>query len=103
MSSATEHAHADTGTRIFMFVWGWLLALTIIETILAYQHMSLKVMLVVLMTLSVIKATLIIAYFMHLRYERVSLVWTLMPALIFVIVMMFMVFPDSLRLLAMRR
>ena len=48
------------------------------------------------------KAALIISYFMHLRYERHSLAWTLMPAMVFVIVMMFVVFPDSLRLLHMR-
>jgi hypothetical protein len=45
-------------------------------------------MLVILMGLSIIKASLIISYFMHLRYERRSLVLTLMPALVFVICMM---------------
>ena len=87
------------GKRIFLYVWGYLLALTVFEVLLAYQQLNLKTMLVILMGLSVIKATLIISYFMHLRYERLSLVVTLMPALIFVIGMMFAVFPDSLRLL----
>ena len=59
-------------------------------------------MLVVLMTISIIKASLIISYFMHLRYERKSLVFTLMPALVFVIAMLFVLFPDSIRLLEMR-
>jgi caa(3)-type oxidase subunit IV len=54
------------------------------------------------MGLSIIKATLIISYFMHLRFERRSLALTLMPAMVFIIVMLFLFFPDSLRLLHMR-
>ena len=97
---ATEHAEGSMGT--IFFVWGSLLTLTLVETVLAYQHLQLKVMLGILMALSVLKASLIIAYFMHLRYERRSLVLVLMPALVFVIGMMFMAFPDSLRLTLMR-
>jgi len=47
-------------------------------------------------------AALIISYFMHLRYDRPSLGWTLMPALVFVILMMFVFFADSLRLLLLQ-
>lgn len=102
MSHTTEYSHAESSGRAVFFVWTSLLALTFVETALAYQHLDLKVMLGLLMTLSIIKASLIIAYFMHLRYERLSLVLTLMPALVFVVGMMFVVFPDSLRLALMR-
>lgn len=100
MHEAAEHVEASK--RTFFFVWGWLLAITGLEVVLAYQHLAIKVMLTVLMMLSIVKATLIISYFMHLRYERRSLAWTLMPALIFVVGMMFIIFPDSLRALLMR-
>src|SRR5260370_39808403 len=100
MHEKTEHVEGSK--RLFVVVWVSLVALTGIEVLLAYQHLPIKVMLAVLMSLSVVKASLIIAYFMHLRYERRSLVLTLMPALIFVIGMMFVSFPDSLRLLEMR-
>jgi cytochrome c oxidase subunit 4 len=102
MNQASEHAHEASSKKLFFWVWGWLLTLTCVELILAYQNLPLKVMLGLLMTRSVIKAALIISYFMHLRFERRSLVLTLMPALLFVIAMMFIVFPDSLRLLMMR-
>jgi len=99
METATHHE--VQGKKIFLFVWFWLLVLTAGEVTLAYQHLELKMMLIILMGLSIIKASLIISYFMHLRYERRSLVLTLMPALVFVICMMFVVFPDSFRLLTM--
>jgi cytochrome c oxidase subunit 4 len=101
MANATGHVHVEP-KKPFLIVWGFLLAFTAVETILAYQHFALKVMLVMLMTLSIVKAALIISYFMHLRYDRHSLAWTLMPALIFVILMLFVVFPDSVRLYLMR-
>ena len=100
MEAVTHHEHVQ-GKKIFLFVWFWLLVLTGGEVLLAYQDLPLKMMLIILMGLSVIKASLIISYFMHLRYERRSLVLTLMPALVFVICMMFVVFPDSVRLLTM--
>ena len=100
MSSSTEHAEGTT--RIFMIVWFWLLALTAVEVFLGYKQLELKLMLVMLMGLSVVKAALIIAYFMHLRYERVSLAAILMPALVMIIVLMNIFLPDSVRLLHMR-
>ena len=102
MSEAQEHAHEAGSKKLFLYVWFWLLGLTGIEVFLAYEQLGVKLMLTLLMGLSIIKATLIISYFMHLRYERRSLVLTLMPAMIFVIGMLFIFFPDSLRLLHMR-
>ena len=102
MSESMEHAHAPAGKRVFMIVWFWLLGLTAVEVFLAYEHLEVKLMLTLLMGLSVVKASLIIAYFMHLRYEKRSLAALLMPAMIMVIVLLFMFFPDSFRLLHMR-
>jgi cytochrome c oxidase subunit IV len=56
----------------------------------------------VLMALSIVKAGLIMAYFMHLRFEKPVLVWTLIPSLVVVISLLFVFFPDSLRLLELR-
>ena len=102
MSSATEHAHTEGSTRVFLIVWFWLLAFTGVEVFLGYEQLELKLMLTLLMGLSIIKAALIIAYFMHLRYERPSMAFALMPALVMVIVLMNIFLPDSLRLLHMR-
>ncbi|MBI4165305.1 MAG: cytochrome C oxidase subunit IV family protein [Acidobacteria bacterium] len=102
MSEATVHAHQAGSRKLFLYVWFWLLALTGVEVYLSYVQLGVKLMLTLLMGLSIVKATLIISYFMHLRFERRSLVLTLMPAMVFVIVLLFLFFPDSLRLLHMR-
>ncbi len=102
MNQTIEHAHVAASSKLFLWVWGWLLALTGIEVFLAYERIGLRLMLTLLMGLSVIKASLIISYFMHLRYERRSLVLTLMPAMVMIIMLLFIFFADSFRLYHMR-
>lgn len=102
MNQTAEHGHVSGSRKVFLVVWFWLLALTGVEVFLGYERLGVKLMLTLLMGLSVIKASLIISYFMHLRYEKPSMAAALMPALIMVILLMFMVFPDSFRLLSMR-
>jgi len=101
MNTVTAHTH--TGSRRYVATWVWLLALTAVEVLLAYLHFfSTLVMLSILMFLSIVKAGLIMAYFMHLRSERVTLILTLLPAGVVVIGLLFAFLPDSLRLLELR-
>jgi len=102
MSAPAEQAHQEASRKLFMVVWVSLLVLTGVEVFLAYENLEVKLMLIILMTLSIVKASLIISYFMHLRYERRSLALTLIPALVFVVGMMLVLFPDSVRLSQMR-
>ena len=102
MSASQANGHAEGGTRLYLSVWAALLAMTIVEVFLAYIQLSVNLMLIILMGLSVIKAALIVAYFMHLRFERASLVWTLVPMWVIVTCMLFVFFPDSFRLQELR-
>lgn len=95
----TETINGTHSNRLYLVVWSGLLVLTILEVILAYYQFSVLAMLTLLMGLSIIKAGLIIAYFMHLRFERLSLTLTLIPALVICIVLLMIFFPDSLRIL----
>ncbi len=92
-----EHEHFAGSTRLFTSVWVWLLVMTAVEVFLAYIQLPLVYMLTILMGLSIIKAALIVAYFMHLRFERLSLVLTLIPMLVVCICLLFVFFPDSFR------
>ena len=94
---AHEHVHFEGSTKLFLNVLGGLLLLTVVEVFLAYIHVPLTIMLTILIGLSLIKAAMIIAYFMHLRFERMSLVLTLIPTLVVCICLLFIVFPDSFR------
>ena len=88
--------------KTFTTVWIFLLIFTGIEVFLAYEQVTPVIMLTILVGLSIVKAALIIAYFMHLKFERFSLFLTLFPMLIFCILMMLVFVPDAMRALGMR-
>jgi len=99
----STHSESDGLTsKLTLTVWAWLLILTGVEVFLAYIQFSVTVMLVLLMGLSLVKAALIMAYFMHLRFEKRTLVLTLIPALVVVVSTLSVFFPDSIRLLHMK-
>ena len=98
MSAHETAGHAEGESRLYLAVWVSLLVLTLVEVFLAYEHLPVHLMLVLLMGLSLIKAGLIISYFMHLRFERFSLVLTLIPMWVLVTCLLFLFFPDSFRL-----
>ena len=100
-SEVVEHAAGATAIT-FSKVWICLLGLTGIEVLLAYEQVPLMIMLTALLGLSVIKAALIIAYFMHLKFERLSLFLTLFPMLILCIVLMLIFLGDASRIPEMR-
>jgi caa(3)-type oxidase subunit IV len=85
--------------RIYTWIWIYLLGLTGIELVLAYRHVFTPgMMMLVLMLLSVVKAGMIMNWFMHLGSERFTLVLTLLPPLILVLSLLFGLFPDAFRL-----
>lgn len=100
--SSEEAVHVGGTIKLFNTVWIWLLVLTGIEVYLAYIQLPTLIMLTSLIGLSVVKAALIIAYFMHLKFEKFSLFLTLFPMLIFCIVLLFIWMPDAQRALTMR-
>ncbi len=96
-------SHGEATGRTYVWVWVWLVAITGVEVFLAYENLRPDLMLTMLLGLSVIKAALIMAYFMHLKFEKFTLVLWLVPALVFCICMLLIFFfPDSFRLLQMR-
>ena len=103
MNAHAEEVHAGASVGTNVGVWLGLVAITFLEVFLAYEHLQPAVMLSVLVILSVVKTAMIMSFFMHLKYEKFSLVLLLVPAMIFCICMMFIFFfPEAFRLLQMR-
>src|SRR5437667_4060637 len=89
--------HFAGNAKLFISVWVWLLLLTGLEVFLGYIHLPVAYMLVILMGASIIKAALIVAYFMHLRFDRRLMIFKIMPALVVCICLLLVFFPDSFR------
>ena len=95
---ADTENHFAGSNKLFISIWIWLLLLTGFEVFLGYVRLPVVYMLIILMGASIIKAALIVAYFMHLRFERLNLILTIVPAVVICICLMLLIFfPDSFR------
>ena len=92
----TAHGHSKAP---YFWVWGALIVMTLIEVYLAYIHLAPVTMLTILLGLSLIKAALIIAWFMHLKGEKRVMKWMLMGSVVACLVLMTVFFPDALRII----
>lgn len=89
------------GKAQFFWVWAALLLMTGIEVYLTYQNLAPVRMLTMLMGLSLIKAALIIGYFMHMKYEISRMKWLTMASLVACLALMLIFFPDAFRILSL--
>ncbi len=89
-----QHSH-----KPFYIVWGVLLAITAVEVLLAYERLQPVRMLSILLALSIVKAALIISWFMHMRYEVTRMRRLMMASLCVCLVLMCVFFPDAFRIL----
>ena len=98
-ASSDTHDHPNVGMKIMYVVWVGLLIATLLEVFLAYLKMDIHVMLALLIGLSLAKSFGIMAYFMHLKFERAVFVLSLIPALCVCLLLMNIFYPDALRVI----
>ena len=98
MSAATSR----NVIRKYLPVYFVLLGIFFVEVFLSFQHFSTGTLVVILLLLAVCSASLGLMYFMHLAEERRALFLSLIPVTIFVLLMMNMIWSDSVRLLHMK-
>src|SRR6202140_791763 len=96
---AEQHRHH--GKSQFFWVWAALLVMTAIEVYLTYQNLRPVRILTILMGLSLVKAALIIGYFMHMKYEISRMKWLTMCSLVACLALMMIFFPDALRIISL--
>jgi cytochrome c oxidase subunit 4 len=78
----------------YMGVWVWLLILTIAEIVVALLALTPLAKGILLVGMAVTKAALVALYFMHLRFERVTLGVIALTPLIICVFLIFMLLPD---------
>ncbi len=100
--TASSGSRPGPTMRVYVTVWLGSICLVGAEVLLAYAHIRTPVLLAALLALAVFEAGMALLFFMHLKYERPTLFWTLIPALVFVLLMMDHLWPDALRLTTLR-
>ena len=87
--------------RKYLPVYFVLIVIFSLEVFFSFRNFSTGTLVAILLVLAICSAALGLMYFMHLADERRSLFLTLIPATVFVILMMNMIWGDSVRLLHM--
>lgn len=99
-----EMEHTGGGYRVYVVTWFWLLVITVVELAIVLLHVPKLILASALIIMALLKAALIVAYFMHLRYERLSLVYTVVVPMVFLAVVLFsFVAPDAVHVFNLRR
>ena len=86
---ATDHAEPN-----YIGVFWWLLALTILEIAVIYTPLAKLIIVILLVGLALSKASLVALYFMHLKFERLTLGLIAMTPLILCVFLILMLSPD---------
>lgn len=97
--NSSEHQSSMT---TYLVVYVAILAISALQILVAYEHIDVYRIFIRMLLLAIVQAGLAITVFMHMRSEKRSLALFLLPATVFVLTMMNMIWSDSFRLLNMR-
>ncbi len=86
----------------YIVVWFALLAIVAVEVVVTLAHPPTGLLLAGLLLLAGIEAGLGLLYFMHLKYERRSFMWSVILAVVIAVVLMDHFWLDAFRLLHQR-
>ncbi len=78
----------------YISIFWWLLALTILEIAIIYMPMARPFINILLVGFALAKAALVAMYFMHLRFERITLAMIAVTPLIICLFLILMLLPD---------
>src|SRR6185503_8308416 len=89
MAQAATHAVGQQHPiRLYLVVWGWLFVLSTFSYLVDYFHLHGSLRWSLILLFMVLKAGLIVAIFMHMRWERLALMFAILipPVLVLVFV-----------------
>ena len=94
MGETVQHG----GYGLYVKTWVWLLVITLVEVGITFLPLSRATLVSLLVLLAIMKVVLIAAYFMHLRFERLSLVYMVLMPIILIVALIAGIWPDALTL-----
>ncbi len=95
-----EQAQSATHSQPYWRIWMILLVLTVVMVFVDQSPLSRGALVLVLVSAMLGKVALIGAYFMHLRFETITLVMTVVVGLVITGLLLFvLIAPDGLRAL----
>ncbi len=86
-------AHAEGQQHpigIYFMVWGWLFVLSTFSYLVDYFHLEGGLRWSLILLFMILKAGLIVAFFMHMRWERLALTYAILVPPVLVMIFVFL-------------
>ena len=87
MAHAEGQQHPISG---YFKVWGWLFVLSTFSYLVDYFHVQSYLRWTLILVFMMAKASLIVAFFMHMRWERLALSYAILIPPVLVLVFVFL-------------
>jgi cytochrome c oxidase subunit IV len=97
--AAHDHGHQPP-IRLYLVVWGWLFVLSTFSYLVDYLQFQGYLRWGLILLFMLLKAGLIVAVFMHMAWERLSLIYAvLLPPAVVLVFLGIMIFESNYTLL----
>ncbi len=85
--AATGGTHQQHPIKLYLVVWGWLFLLSFFSYLVEYSDVQGALRWVLVLFFMILKAGLIVAVFMHMAWERLTLVYAILTPPLVVLVL----------------
>ncbi len=96
--AAGEHPHGPPTAQPYFVVFGALSVFTLVSFVVNYivrtGHMAASTGFAIILSVAVVKALLVVTYFMHLKWDWGRLYFIIIPALVLAPMLVFALLPD---------
>ena len=76
--------------KVYFIVWGWLFVLSTFSYLVDYFHLEGGLRWSLILLFMILKAGLIVAFFMHMRWERLALTYAILVPPVLVMIFVFL-------------
>ena len=87
-------SQSASSVRVYLTVFAALALLTALTVGISELHLARSAAVLMAVFIAGVKASLIVLFFMHLKFEKGWIHWALLTALFLVLVLIFLVLPD---------
>ena len=84
-----EKAHEGLNTKVIWKVFWILLGVTIFEVSISFTSISRTILLYTFIGLTIVKAYYIVGFFMHLKFEKIPMIWSLLLPFVLIVYLIF--------------
>ena len=84
-----EKAHSALNTKMIWKVFWILLGVTVFEVGISFTSIPKTILLYTFITLTIVKAYYIVGFFMHLKFEKIPMIYSLLLPFVLIVYLIF--------------